>query len=289
VIATVAGVALPFATAYTVVDLCPATAMAFPGNANGVLPSGQCVLFGVPSAAFRFTTASQVLASFTVTSSLADLGFEVTEDPPASNVSVGATQSPSTATWLLPAGTFQFHVGSMAAGAFSVAGVVAPPAAGCAAVLLAAPGTFTGQTLAPTDCDFGDGSVFDEYIIASTLPCTITLHSTEFDAYLLALDLTDPDHLGSVVNVQNDNYQQGSLDAKVTLPVCTAPTAPLAILANTYAGQTGAYVLTVALGAGAAVRADSPDAAAFMKRVRVPLGGLSRLLLQKTGRGAKHQ
>lgn len=261
--ATVNGTVIAFATPYVVVDMCPPAAMTFPGTVNGTLPTGPCVGGGVPAAVFRFTTAANGGAGFTVTAAFAPL-FEIRSDPPVDNVALtlAAGAAPE---WLLPAGTFQARIrASTGGGAFSITGAVVPANTGQVLRHLAVAGTFA-QNMEESDIAFGDGTFVDVFVINSLRPCTITMRASGLDAYLEIYDIITQDFLTF------DDDGGGGTDAMVTRPACTNGGNPILIatehLDPLAAGAVVPYTLTIAFTGTAALRADERPSVSVYQRI----------------------
>lgn len=97
-------------------------------------------------------------------------------------------------------------------------------------------GTTVNGTLATTDCTFQDGTYVDYYAFALANPrqVTITLRSTQIDAYLVLFSAT------SAVIEENDDGGGGS-DAQI---VRTLAPGTYYIAANSFALETGGYTLS---------------------------------------------
>jgi hypothetical protein len=97
-------------------------------------------------------------------------------------------------------------------------------------------GTTVIGSLAATDCTFQDGTYVDYYgfTLANPRQVTITLRSTDFDAYLVLFSST------STVIEQDDDDGGGS-DAQI---VRTLAPGTYFIAANSFEVETGAYTLT---------------------------------------------
>jgi hypothetical protein len=115
--------------------------------------------------------------------------------------------------------------------------------------LLATAGTYTGQALATTDVY--DGFVYSDYFLAySTRPCTITVRSTAFDAFLLLGNAT----FGGLVAF--DDNSGGGTDAQISRPSCTASGGPVIIgVTSLYEASLGPYTVTVTFDGAAPSRA----------------------------------
>ncbi|HYV99006.1 MAG TPA: hypothetical protein VE967_16235 [Gemmatimonadaceae bacterium] len=280
VTAVVDGTSVTFAAPLTVIDLCGGTALTFPGPANGSLPSGQCVADGRQTAVFKFTTTQQTGAAVTINSAAFTPLLELTTQPPGNNIKISPLGLPATAEWLLPAGAYQLRLSSLqGTGAFSVATAATSANSGCTPPplprLVVAAGTYTGQTLSASDCDFfGDGTLTDVFGIFDSRPCTITVKTSAFTTWLEAYDLPD---------LQASFGQKTSppgTDAKIALPACRSPVGPLAIVVNAYnVGESGPYTMTITFTGQPQLRAGlrSDDATGIL----APGSGPARLPMQR--------
>lgn len=267
---------IAFATPVAVSDPCPPAPMTFPGVQQGAVPTGSCAVEGRPAAAYRFTTAAGGV-SFAVGSAFPPL-LEVQTEPPGSNVRIQPSADMQEIEWLLPAGTFRFRVASLSnPGTFSATSALVPANTGQVIRVLVAAGTYGGQVLDATDVPFGDGSFIDFYYLYSTRPCTVTMRSTAFDAYLF---LVNP-MTGEAITENDDGG--GGTDALATLPACNAGGGlPLLVLANHWPGMTGAYTLNIAFPQQAAARSNSVTAQREGQRViTVPLKPQAGSLVRK--------
>jgi hypothetical protein len=252
--AVVAGTSISITSPVAVSDPCPPSPMVFPGIQQGAVPAGSCAVEGRPAAAYRFTTAAGGV-SFAVGSAFPPL-VEVQTDPPGSNVRIQPAADMQAVEWLLPAGTFRFRVATLSSpGTFSVTSAAVPANTGQVIRVLVAAGTFGGQVLDDTDVPFGDGSFIDFYYLYSTRPCTVTLRSAAFDAYLFLVNPNTGQALAE------DDDAGGGTDALASLPACNAGSGlPLLVAANHWPGMTGGYTLTVAFPSQVAARAGAVTA-----------------------------
>lgn len=245
--ANVGGQQLAFTPAFVIASPAAPTPMAFPGSVTGTIPAAACVSDFLSAAGYSFTMPATGGAAFTITSAFTPV-FEV--QPGADlNVRVKSSTTPVTVEWLLPAGPFQFAIGTAAGtGEYSIVGASVPANTGCDVRLLVAGGTYTGQALAPGDCAFTNGTLFDFFVMDSALPCTITLQTSAFDKVLAVFDDVTGDPVGNFI------HPSPGVDAVIQLGKCASGDDPIAILASSFSpGGSGAYTLIVAMqGAGPA-------------------------------------
>jgi len=247
--AVVGGTSITLGSTFAIVDPCPPTVMTFPGVTQGAVPVGNCAIDGNPATAYRFTTAALGGASFSVNAGFQSL-VEVQTDPPTANVTL-APLGADPVEWLLPAGTYRFRIGSaQGPGAFSVTGAATAGNSDGVARALVTPGVYGGQVITEGDVPFltpdgtPDGTFIDFYFFISPRPCSITMTSAGFEAWLAvlgAVDGADPDFF---------EIGTGNPTATVTLPSgCRSPSgAPLLIVANNFfPAFRGAYTLTIEL------------------------------------------
>jgi hypothetical protein len=105
--------------------------------------------------------------------------------------------------------------------------------------VLALPGTYTGQTLAPGDFVNSIDSFTDSFAIFSTRPCTITVRSTAFDPYI---NLTS----SFATNIGFDDNSGGGTDAQITRTSCSSSGGAIRIdIASVISSQTGPYTLII--------------------------------------------
>jgi hypothetical protein len=236
-LATVAGTTLAFAPAITI---CPITTISIPGSVNGTLNATSCVARGLPMGLFRFDAATAIGAQFALTTAFTSV-LEVRSDPVTDNVLVGncgagCIQAPAQGPpyeWLLPAGTYHVRVGALTGtGTFTLMSAVVSANSGCKARHLVVGGTYTGQRLSAEDCDFGDGTRYDEYIIFSTAPCAFTVRTTQFSPYIWIYD-------------RNIGFQGGvggdppGVDLHIGLSGCRVLGSPLRVWVNSEFGELG--------------------------------------------------
>jgi hypothetical protein len=97
-------------------------------------------------------------------------------------------------------------------------------------------GTTVNGTLTSTDCTFQDGTYVDYYglTLANPREVTITLRSTQFDAYLVLFSATSE-------VIEEDDDDGGGNDARI---VRTLAPGTYYIAANSFTLETGGYTLT---------------------------------------------
>ncbi len=97
-------------------------------------------------------------------------------------------------------------------------------------------GTTVNGTLAATDCTFQDDTYVDYYgfTLANPRQVTITLRSTEIDAYLVLFSST-------AAVLEEDNNDGGGNDAQI---VRTLAPGTYYIAANSFSVETGSYTLS---------------------------------------------
>jgi hypothetical protein len=136
-----------------------------------------------------------------------------------------------------PVGTYQVQLSSVSA---SIENCIAPIVAGSVS---------SNQALQTTDCASG-GFFYDEFLLYSTRPCTITM------ARAAVAGMVDPflEVFAGGQLVASDDDSGGGVNARLALSSCRSATDDvLAIRATSFdPGDTGLYVLTVTFG-GAAI------------------------------------
>jgi hypothetical protein len=275
------GTPLTFAAHFAATQFCTPALLLVPGSVTGSLPHGTCDVSGRSAAVYRFTKAAGGGIAFTTTAGFPSQ-VEVKVALGETNVAIQPTAQIPTGEWLLPNGEYLFRISTLGAGGnFTIAATPIAATTGTTARFIAAPGTFT-QSLALSDREFGDGTMYDYFVLYSTRPCTITMRATAFDAVLF---IDDAITLG-FVDV-NDTFEPGSTDARVVLPECNSDGNPIGILANSNPAPgglpgLGSYTLSVEYAEmPPAVRAGR-SASAAMSAVAQP--DLPRLLLRKPAR-----
>lgn len=265
--ATIGGAAITLTPAWTV---CPMAPLTVPGTVNATLTAGQCVFGAMPTAFYRFTTAAAGGAAFAITSAFTPR-LEVKTDPPALNAFALPAQG-ATTEWLLPAGTYQVRVGATSgSGAFAVNATSVPANTGCVKRFLVTPGTYAGQALATGDCDLGDGSFTDKYVIYSTNPCSFKLQSV-FTNYIFVYDHHPDGTVAGPIALRGGDTDPG-VDLLVGLPACKNALDAIEIWVISNLGESGPYSLTFTLfppppSSPAALRNASDGAANDSPRAR---------------------
>jgi hypothetical protein len=267
VTATVDGTAITFASPL-IVGSCPAPlSFTLNSSAVGTMPAG-CIIADAPTVSYRFTTAAASGVSFGVTSPFAAI-LQVTTDPPGDHVGF-SVESGLTVEWLLPAGTFITRLRAQSGlGQYTLNGALVPANLGRTLRALIVGGTYTGQSFMADDFDFGDGSVFDVFVMYSPRACTITVRSAAVDAYAIILNAS-----GSTVIAEDDDTGGGvnGTDAQISLSPCADATSPVLIIANHWPPlpSGGApYTLELALAA-AGPGASTADASTTITHLRIP-------------------
>jgi len=129
------------------------------------------------------------------------------------------------------------------------------------AVLIAG-GTYTGQSL--TNSDLFDGIWYtDLFFFADPRPCTITLNSTAFDAFLIIANAIT----GDPVSV--DNNSGGGTDARVVRTSCLSIGQPIVInVTSVFEREVGPYTLTVTIDAEDAIEAGPAPSSVPLRLMR---------------------
>lgn len=254
--ANVLGHQLAFTPSFVIANPAPPSPMAFPGSVAGTIPTTTCVSSALSAAAYTFTMPAAGGAAFTIASAFTPV-FEVQAGAGLRNMRLSAPTTPATVEWLLPAGTFQFAIGTRAGtGNYSIAGASVPANTGCAVRILVAGGTFTGQALGPGDCyPYGNGSFGDIFVMQSALPCTLTLQTSAFNIFFAVYDDVTGHQVG------NSSHPPIGADAVIQLPACSSGDNPIDIVASSFSpNQNGAYTMIVSLQGAAPsnLRAISP-------------------------------
>jgi hypothetical protein len=196
----------------------------------------------------------------------------VTTDPALPNAF--ALPSPAVASeWLLPAGTYELGVSATGGiGAYALSAAVGPGNSGCIRRFIATAGVYGGQALATGDCDYGDGTFVDKYVVYSPNPCTFQLHSTTFTNYLFMMELGTGHFLNGV------GGQDIGTDAVLSMPYCNSLGGPMEIWVLPDAGELGGtYTLTYTLFPPAGLRTSRIAAPIAHERVAVDPRVLRRL------------
>lgn len=229
------------ASGLTITDACTPQPMTVPGSVNGMLAAGQgCIADGRATRIYQFSVAAEGGVTFQVSPTF-DATYEVRFEPAHPQLAF-VTDDPQSTEWLLLPGTYQFRVGaSSGSGTYSVTTTTGPGNTGQIARVLARAGTYTGQSLA-TD-DLYDGTWYsDVFLIGDIRPCTITVRSTAFDAYLQLFDV----FTGSLIWSTDDGG--GGTDAGVVRNSCLTIPSQIPIVispSSAFADEVGPYTLTV--------------------------------------------
>lgn len=234
-------------TATATAPVCVPQAMNIPATMNGALIASSCFFSDrkaqtystqvASTTAFRLTALSTQFSPFiAVTSDLADSWF----------YSTGVAGSPLARRWLVPAGSYRIALATENSqlGSFTLTSAAeSQGATGCEGTNLMGLSITTSQTLSSTDCA-GGGYYYDAFHLVSSRPCTITMSSSVFDAYL---EIYDYD--GALVYYDDDSG--GGTSASISLTSCrvgyqSSEHRGLRITPTSYlSGSTGAYTLAI--------------------------------------------
>lgn len=263
--ATVGGVTAVVLPSFAV---CALDVLSVPGTFSGSVDVGQCYSeSGTSNALFGFSHAASGAIAFSLTSPfLATVA--VTTAVPGDHIIVDASDTQDI-EWLLPVGNYQARVGAgQAGGGFSLSVVPASGTSGCVQRYLATGVTLVGQTLAASDCDFGDGSQFDSFGIYSTSPCTIRLQSSEFTPWLWLYDQDTFQINGAT------GFEPGG-EAVLGLSGCRYANGPVFIWVNSSEDEVGgSYTLSVVLS-GASASVSTPDTVRIIRGRATPRAATS--------------
>jgi hypothetical protein len=251
--ATIGGTQIAFAP-LLVQPQCTPEPMTIPGVVSGIQPTETCVVGGLPTLLYRFTTASPGGVLFSLTSGFPS-ALSVTADPPGDAVVLRGGTSHN-AEWLLPAGTYQVSVGAVTgSGSFTLTSASVAGNQGQVIRNIAVSGTYP-QALGAGDFMFpevfGDNSFWDVFRMRSTGSCTITARATGTTGLDLLLVLAD----SAGDPFAGDDNSGGGSDAQISLNPCSASNGPLLVMVNHYLETgSGPYSLTVAFTPGEPSRA----------------------------------
>jgi hypothetical protein len=248
--ATIGGSALTFPGHLAATEFCAPITMSVPGNATGTIPIDTCEASGRPAAVYRFTKSGGGGVSFSAVPSGFAARVEVKTSLNEPTVAIAPTPTIPGAEWLLPDGTYLYRISSLSATGHGSYSITASPIAATSGVttrFIVAPGTYTGQSLSPADRQFGDGTLYDYFVLFSNRSCTITMSSTAFDAFLWIDDAVQ------LVTVDGSDNDGGGTDARVVRNPCSTSGNPIGILANSNPGPNGttpvgSYTLTIEYG-----------------------------------------
>jgi hypothetical protein len=173
----------------------------------------------------------------------------------------------------LPAGTYQVRVeASTGTGAFALNAASGAGNSGCVRRFLATVGVYGGQALATGDCDYGDGSFVDKYVVYSPNPCSFLLHSTTFTNFIFLMELGTGHFLDG-----RTGFDVG-VDVLYGMPSCSYLGGPVEIWVLPDEGELGgSYTLTYALFPMPGLRAGQVAAPMLHERVAVDPRVLRRL------------
>ena len=175
-------------------------------------------------------------------------------------------------TWHLAAGPTEMRVGALNAGqvgqyqvqfssvSASVENCIAPIVAGSVS---------SNQALQASDC-VASGVFYDEFIVYSTRPCTITMVSGG------PSPLLDPflEAWAGNTRVAFDDDGAGGFNARLVLPTCrSASDDILSIRATSFdAGDTGTYIFTIVFGAASVAEGMSGASSVAVTASAAPIG-----------------
>lgn len=150
----------------------------------------------------------------------------------------------------LTAGTYTIYANSFGPGETGSYGLSVTSLGGgtvdpCLTWTPVAVGTTTTGMLESTDCAPGDGYYYEGYELglASETAVTITLTSTQYDAFLIVTDATNSDPSNAANWIAFDENGGGGTDAQI---VDTLPAGNYVVWVSSSAtGETGAYSLSV--------------------------------------------
>jgi hypothetical protein len=248
--ATISGTSVTLGGHLAATEFCAPIQMSVPGSVSGTIPIATCDAVGRPAAVYRFSKSGGGGVAFTAVPSGFTARVEVKTSLTEPSVAIQPTAGIPTAEWLLPDGSYLYRISALsvtASGSYTITSSAISGTTGRTTRFLVAPGTYTGQALSLTDREYGDGTMYDYFVLYSNRRCTITMRSTAFDAVL------EMDDAVAEQSFAFDNNSAGGTDARITLNSCSRNGNPVGILANSnLAGNgstaTGAYTLTVEYG-----------------------------------------
>jgi hypothetical protein len=247
--ATVAGTSIDLPPELSIADACTPAPFAVPGTASGTLTQGTgCIVSARPTAIREFSISTVGGMTLDVRPTF-DATFEIRRDPERETITFISDDS-SNVEWVLPVATYRLLVGaSSGSGQYTLTATTGPGNTGDNAKVLVAGGTYTGQSL--TNADLFDGIWYtDLFFFADPRPCTITLNSTAFDAFLIIANAIT----GDPVSV--DNNSGGGTDARVVRTSCRSVGQPIVInVTSVFEREVGPYTLTVTIDAEDAIEA----------------------------------
>lgn len=251
--ATIGGSSLTLGGHLAATEFCAPPTLNIPGSISGAIPVATCDAVGRPAAVYRFTKSGGGGVRFNTVPAGFTARVEVKTSLVDQNVAIQPMVAIPAAEWLLPDGTYLYRISSLSltgSGSFSVTSTAIAANTGTTARFIVTPGTYTGQSLALSDREFGDGTMYDYFILYSDRPCTITLRSTAFDASLWIDDAVEQ------VTIDNDENGGGGTDARISRSACNTNGNPIGILANSFPSSNGttpvgAYTLTIEYGSAA--------------------------------------
>jgi hypothetical protein len=244
--------------------------MVVPSSVTGSLSAISCSVSARPTDFYRFKTSAGSVA-FRITSAFTPR-LEVKTDPPLNNVFALPPQGVP-AEWLLPTGAYELRVSANSGfGDYTLGSVAGAGNSGCTRRYLATVGVYGGQALAAGDCDYGDGTFVDKYVVYSPNPCSFRLHSTTFTNFIFLMELGTGHFI--------DGRGGGDIgeDALFGMPSCSVSGAAIEIWVLPDEGELGgAYTLTYTLFPIPSLRAGQSAAALPHERVAIDPRVLRRL------------
>jgi hypothetical protein len=238
--AVVNGRSITFSAPLAILSACTPKQVTIPATMMGTLVREQgCLIAGAPFQFFQFTTATSSGLSLTVDTEFG-AEFEVRGDPAIPNVRLVAPDTIVDRQYLLPAGSYELRIGAFASqGRYTMTAATSPANRGDTVRILVAPGTYTGQALAPGDFVNSIDGFTDSYVIHSARPCTITVRSAAFDPFIVLTNTFG-------ISVGFDDNSGGGTDAQITRSSCTSIGGAIRIdLASTDNRGTGPYTLII--------------------------------------------
>jgi pimeloyl-ACP methyl ester carboxylesterase len=239
---------------------CPVVLAQLPFTITGIIQASDCADPGtgmVASDRFAFSIANQAAVRLTGTPSGFSPTLTIRSTTTSSAFIIGLQSFGQTIVrrWILSPDSYQALIGTTVSGetgTYTLTGVAeSEDNTSCEGTYLLGSSILTRQHLSLGDCtDFGQLS--DHFALYSPLPCTITMRSPTFDAYL---EIYDQDNN----LIASDDDSGGGTDARVSLPACFAATEAsphqvLFVRATSFAaGEQGAYTLQIQMGTSSVV------------------------------------
>ncbi|MFN2533424.1 MAG: hypothetical protein ABR555_19235 [Pyrinomonadaceae bacterium] len=225
---------------------CAATSVSIPFTISGDLRGSQCTFLNAIALPYDFTTTSQRAIRFRLSgNSFTPRISAMTRDRGQSQTLVGTSSGAGSISFLLSPGLYTAAVGTNdgALSPFVFDGAfINENITNCESLTVLRPTLLTtSQSLSTSDCREGS-SFADVFVIGSGRSCTITMHSTSFDAWLDVYDRN-----GNLIGSDDDGA--GGTDATITLNPCFSGSDSnfifdIYVHATSYfPGATGAYSL----------------------------------------------